>query len=96
MMILDEYKLVYIGKSDNIKKRIQQHWSATKSFDCTLFPMYAVTTSCFSIDFFRALDTTRILIWERNLSDMVEQKLIDDLPKKIHYQSHWRVYINGD
>lgn len=44
--------------------------------------MYAVTTSCFSIDFFRALYTTRIFIWERNLSDMVEQKLIDDLPKK--------------
>lgn len=45
MMILDEYKQVYIGKSDNIKKRIQQHWSATKPFDRTLFPMYAVTTS---------------------------------------------------
>lgn len=82
MMILDEYKQVYIGKSIDIKRRIQQHWSSTKPFDRVLLPMYAVTTSCFSIDFFRALDTTRIFVWERELSDGIENNLIADFPEK--------------
>lgn len=82
MMILDAYKQVYIGKSNNIKKRIQQHWTQTKSFDRVLCPMYAVNKSCFSIDFFRALDTTRIFVWKRDLSDGVEENLIADFPKK--------------
>lgn len=82
MMILDEYKQVYIGKSNDIKRRIQQHWSSTKSFDRILYPMYAVTTSCFSIDFFRALDTTRIFAWERDLSDGVEKNLIAVFPER--------------
>lgn len=51
IMVLDKYKQVYIGKSENIKRRILSHWSSTKAFDRTLFPMYAVETSCFSIDF---------------------------------------------
>ncbi len=82
MMILDEYKQVYIGKSNNIKKRIQQHWSTTKAFDRTLFPMYAVNKSCFSVDFFRALDTTRLFVWKRSLSNGVEEKLIREFPKE--------------
>ena len=44
--------------------------------------MYAVTTSCFSIDFFRALDTTRIFAWERDLSDGVEKNLIAVFPER--------------
>ena len=82
IMVLDKYKQVYIGKSENIKRRILSHWSSTKAFDRTLFPMYAVETSCFSIDFFRALDTTRIFVWERELSDRIESKLVKDFPKK--------------
>ena len=42
LMVLDEYKQVYIGKSEDIKRRIQSHWTAIKPFDRTLFPMYAV------------------------------------------------------
>lgn len=82
LMILDEYKQVYIGKSDNIKKRIQQHWSHNTSFDRTLFPMYAKDTSCFSIDCFRALDTTRIFAWKRSLVEGIEKNLIADFPKQ--------------
>lgn len=82
MMVLAEYKQVYIGKSCNIKKRIQQHWTKTKEFDRTLFPMYAVNTSCFSIDFFRALDTTKIFVWKRKLIDGVEQELIKNFPQE--------------
>lgn len=80
IMVLDEYKQVYIGKSDDIAKRIRQHWSSMKPFDRTLLPMYAEKTSCFSIDFFRALDTTRIYIWKRRLTDGVEADLVADFP----------------
>lgn len=81
MMVLDEYKQVYIGQTDDIKKRIKQHWRNTRSFDCTLFPMYNIN-SVFSIDFFRALDTTRIFVWESAADDQTEAELIDDFPKK--------------
>ena len=81
MMILDTYKQVYIGKSNNIKRRIMQHWSKVKKFDRTLFPMYAVTASCFSIDFFRALDTTRIYAWNTELNEGLESELVADFPQ---------------
>ncbi|MBQ1947276.1 MAG: hypothetical protein II359_01535, partial [Clostridia bacterium] len=38
--------------------------------------------SCFSIDFFRALDTTRIYAWKRDLSDFLEAELIDEFPQQ--------------
>lgn len=80
IMVLDEYKQVYIGKTYDIKKRIKQHWTVTKDFDRVLLPMYN-TDSVFSIDFFRALDTTRIFVWEYPASDETEAKLIEDFPK---------------
>lgn len=82
IMVLDEYKQVYIGKTKDIRKRIMQHWSKTKPFDRTLLPMYAWNTSTFSIDFFRALDTTRIFVWKKKMTDSTEAKLIRDFPSK--------------
>lgn len=78
IMVLDEYKQVYIGKSENIRKRIMTHWSSTKPFDRTLLPMYAWKKSTFSIDFFKALDTTRIYVWKRKITDGIEADLIND------------------
>lgn len=81
MMVLDEYKQVYIGKANDIKKRIQRHWSRTMPLDRTLFPPNAVETSRLSIDCFRALDTTRIFVWkEEIINDGVEEELIEDFP----------------
>ena len=80
IMVLDEYKQVYIGKAYDIKKRIKQHWTNTKDFDRVLLPMYN-TDSVFSIDFFRALDTTRIFVWENSISDETEAGLVEDFPK---------------
>ena len=80
IMVLDKYKQVYIGKTKDIKKRIMEHWTKTRQFDRTLFPMYAWKTSTFSIDFFRALDTTRIFVWKRKISDGVESELIRNFP----------------
>ena len=80
IMVLDEYKQVYIGKTEDIKKRIMKHWSNTKPFDRTLLPMYAWNKSTFSVDFFRALDTTRIYAWKKRMSDGIEADLIRNFP----------------
>ena len=58
MLVLDKYKQVYIGISDNIRKRILNHWSKKKDFDRLIFGK--VEESILSIDSFGALDTTRI------------------------------------
>ncbi len=82
IMILDEYKQVYIGKTEDIKKRIMQHWSKTMPFDRILLPMYAYDKSCFSINFFRALDTTRIFAWKNRISNGIEEELIRNFPAR--------------
>lgn len=58
IMVLDEYSQAYIGTGENIKWRIQQHWSMQMYFDRLIFGK--VANSILSINSFRALDTTRI------------------------------------
>lgn len=82
IMVLDAYKQTYIGKAYDIKKRIRKHWSNTLPFDRTLFPMYAYENSVFSIDFFRALDTTRIFAWKTKVQYGAESDLVADFPTK--------------
>lgn len=64
IMVLDEYKQIYIGITNSsklgIKGRIQQHWSATKTLDRLIFG--GIDKSILSIDSFRHLDTTRIFV----------------------------------
>lgn len=64
IMVLDEYCQLYVGTTQDIQRRIRSHWSKNKPFDRLLFPMGAVNTSIMSIDSFRALDTTRIYVYE--------------------------------
>ena len=73
IMVLDEYKQVYIGQSQNIKRRIMSHWNRRKSFDRLLFG--DVNHSVLSIDSFGALDTTRIFVLKTNNLDSQEVKL---------------------
>lgn len=61
IMVLDEYAQAYIGRSDDIKKRIMSHWSKQKEFDRLIFK--DIEKSILSIDSFRALDTTRIFVY---------------------------------
>src|SRR5690606_10535142 len=82
MMVLDEYSQVYIGTTNNIKKRIRQHWTNSKSFDRLLFPMGAVDSSILSIDSFRALDTTRIYAYETTETFISEDNYINQIPKE--------------
>ncbi|WP_078549255.1 GIY-YIG nuclease family protein [Litchfieldia alkalitelluris] len=82
MMVLDEYSQVYIGTTNDIKRRIRQHWSKSKPFDRLLFPMGNVNSSILSIESFRALDTTRIYVYETNKTFSSEDKYINQLPAK--------------
>ncbi len=63
IMVLDEYKQIYIGITNSkvgIKGRIQSHWNVTKTLDRLIFG--GVDSSILSIDSFRHLDTTRIFV----------------------------------
>lgn len=82
LMVLDEYNQVYIGISNDIKRRIQQHWDTTKSFDRLLFPWSGITTSILSIDSFRALDTTRLYVCCTDDYFDVEEDCIEHFPQK--------------
>ena len=76
VLILDEYKQCYIGKSNDIRHRILQHWSKND------------VESGYGINTFRALDTTRILIIPvesrayNELIDEVEFTLIRSMDEK--------------
>ena len=59
IMVLDKYKQIYVGVSNNIKKRIEQHWSKIVSKD---YLPNSTNESPMGIDCFKALDTTRIYV----------------------------------
>ena len=74
LMVLDKYKQVYLGTTNDLKRRIQRHWNYKKPVDRLIFG--EVNTSKLSIDSFRALDTTRVYarptILEDRYSDEAE------------------------
>lgn len=82
IMVLDEYCQVYIGTTDNIKSRVRQHWSKSKSFDRLLFPMGAVNSSILSIDSFRAFDTSRVFAYTTKSTFDLEEKFINQFSAK--------------
>lgn len=76
VIILDEYCQLYIGTTEDIKKRIKQHWAGGKlRFDRLICGQ--ITRSKLSIDSFRALDTTRILIYPTYDIYSLENKFIN-------------------
>ncbi|WP_138419650.1 GIY-YIG nuclease family protein [Aquibacillus sediminis] len=80
LLVLDEYSQVYVGTTNNIKKRIRKHWSHSIPFDRLLFPMGNVESSILSIDSFRSLDTTRIFAYETKQTFDSENKFINQFP----------------
>ena len=85
IMILGEYKQVYIGKTYDVAKRVREHWVGNKPFDRLIWGR--TTTSKLSIDSFRALDTTEVLVmdcskgstaWtaEEIITEMIPQKFV--------------------
>lgn len=81
VMILDSYCQLYLGTTENILRRIRQHWNKRISFDRLLFPMNVVTGSVISIDSFRALDTTRIYVY-KSITFEKENEYIQFFPRK--------------
>ena len=83
ILILDDYKQMYVGQTSDIKKRVLQHWRNKKEFFRLIFGK--VETSVLSIDSFGALDTTRILVYETdNIYSQydIEEKITDFVPKE--------------
>ncbi len=80
VMILDEYKQVYVGVASDIYKRIRQHWTKHKPLDRLVFG--SIDSSKLSIDSFRALDTTRILVMADKSYYDSEDKYIRKFNKK--------------
>ena len=82
MLVLDEYKQVYIGISYCIKKRILSHWNHKKEFGKLIFG--SRETSVLAIDSFGALDTTRIYVKRLMGEDInaLEAKMVANLDDK--------------
>jgi len=75
VMVLEEYKQVYIGRSQDIRVRILSHWSKQKEFDRLIFGRKE--DSILSIDSFRAYDTTRIFVYPTDNYIRLENDFID-------------------
>ena len=76
LMVLDEYCQAYIGETNDIARRIREHWEKPARFDRTL-----IRSGTISIDRFRALDTTRIFVQKAFYRDR-EQAYINQIPSK--------------
>ena len=76
LMVLDEFKQVYIGKTtDQIKSRIRNHWNEKFPIDRVVFG--SVDTSRLPIDCFGALDTTRVFVWKTDRPAELERASIE-------------------
>ena len=82
ILVLDEYKQVYIGTSENIKKRIISHWNNRKDFTRLIWG--DVNTSILSIDSFGAFDTTRIFYKKLGYYELFncEERYVDKYKSK--------------
>lgn len=78
VLILDDYCQIYVGQSQDITARIRQHWTRSKDIDRLVFG--EVHNSRLSVDAFRALDTTRVLVWAYPDPNMYEGKIIATIP----------------
>ena len=88
VMVLGKYKKVYIGTTEaGIGKRIEGHWKGNKQFDRLLFPMDAVKSSVISIDSLRALDTTRIFVYDNRKAYIFEDSIMRG-SKRVYIKSN--------
>ena len=80
VLVLQDYKQIYIGESKDIYKRIKQHWNRKPKFDRLIFGH--VNDSVLSIDSFGPLDTTRIFIYKAQYDRQeIEDKIVKYIPK---------------
>ena len=74
MLVLDSYKQVYIGQSNNIKRRIMSHWNSRESLERLIY--CDICSSILPVDSFGALDTTRIFYIETHTPYISEEKIV--------------------
>lgn len=74
-MVLGEHRQVYVGQSNNIRKRIKTHWGGAVSISNAVFGH--ADQSIMSIASFRALDTTEIYATE--VPDFKRDKIEEDI-----------------
>ena len=81
IIVLDQYKQVYIGLTDRgIKERIQEHWNTRKESDKLIWGF--AFNSRLSIDSFGALDTTRIFVKTNVDLHSSENRFVDEFDDK--------------
>ena len=80
LLVLDKYKQIYLGTTNDICRRIRDHWTRSKQFDRLIFG--SVFTSRLSIDSFRPLDTTRIFVYPTEKIFENEDNFISSFPDK--------------
>ena len=81
VLVLDEYKQVYLGLTDRgIKERIKDHWNGKKEPERLIFGQ--AFNSVLSIDSFGALDTTRIFVKLDEPLYKIEYKMVDEFDKR--------------
>lgn len=76
MLVLDEFKQIYIGQSSDIYKRIRSHWSKKQSLERLICGK--VWNSTLSIDAFGALDTTRVYYIKTYSTFDREEQIVGD------------------
>lgn len=80
ILVLQEYKQIYVGESINVGRRIKQHWNRKKQFDRLIFGK--IDDSILSIDSFGPLDTKRIFVYESKYDRQeIEEKIVKYIPK---------------
>lgn len=72
VMVFDEYRQFYVGRSGDVRRRIKTHWSKRKSFDRLLFG--SPYSSILPVDEMRALDNTRIYAKATTRSGELEER----------------------
>lgn len=80
IMVLDEYKQIYIGTGKDIYKRLRRHMSEGQEF-CNLL-WGCVDTSKLSINSFRLFDITRIYVYYTDDIFVYEDKYISEFNDK--------------
>lgn len=77
LMVLDDYKQLYVGVSSDMKKRIQNHWRKRKSLERLIFG--DACNSTLSVDSFGPLDTTRVFYIETSMPYEKEERIVSAL-----------------
>ena len=73
VMVFDRFKQFYVGQSNNVYKRVRQHWIGRKSFDRLVYG--TPYDSILPVDELRALDTTRLYATRSRNRDTLEERM---------------------